>query len=78
MATKIQAVKNSQEPLIDALERALRHELALLSKAKVGEDSATLTDKMKVFDRVLKLVAIKAKLDGEEDGAFFKDDPDGQ
>ena len=71
-------VIKTQEPLIDALERSLRHELALLSKAKPGDDAASLTDKMKVFDRVLKLVAIKAKLDGEDDGAFFKDDPDGQ
>ena len=67
-------VKEAPEALVDALERALRKELAALSLDTSGQDAPSLTDKMKVFDRVLKLVAIKAKMEDDEAGAFFRDD----
>ena len=68
------APETPQEALVDALEKALRKELALLSAAPAGPDAPSLTDKMKVFDRVLKLVAIKAKMDDDDAGSFFRDD----
>jgi hypothetical protein len=49
----------------------------VMAKPKKGADGKiveqfTLTDKMKVLDRALKLEAIKAKADGDE-GGFFTD-----
>lgn len=68
--------KKIEEPLIDALEAALRLELLALKKAqgKNSEDPMTLTDKMKVYDRVLKLVAIKAKMADDDAGSFFREE----
>lgn len=51
---------------------------ALLKEVKNGKDSEgktySLTDKMRIMDRVLKWEAIKSKLDAPEWGANFGDD----
>lgn len=44
-------------------------------KAKDGETAPSLTDKMKVIDRVLKWEAIKAKLNDGGWGSGFADEP---
>lgn len=56
-----------------ALETAIEQLLA-----EVMESSETsLTDKMKVLDRALKLEAIKQKADSDDWGAAFVDDDEG-
>ncbi len=51
---------------------------ALLKEVKSGKDSDgkaySLTDKMRIMDRVLKWEAIKSKLDSPEWGAEFGKD----
>ena len=66
----------SESQLRDELEKVLRKELKSVSSGVVDPETSkpyTLTDKCKIFDRVLKLEAIKAKLDGEGWGAGFAD-----
>ncbi len=58
------------------IEKAMK---ALLKDMQSGKDSEgkaySLTDKMKIMDRVLKWEAIKSKLEGSEWGSEFgKDD----
>lgn len=66
----------SESALRDELEKVLRKELKSVSAGGVDPETLkpyTLTDKCKIFDRVLKLEAIKAKLDGDGWGAGFAD-----
>jgi hypothetical protein len=69
--------QQTTEVLIDEAEKALREMLKeVTGKIKVRDDGApaevfTLTDKMKVLDRVIKLAAIKAKLKDDEYGTGF-------
>jgi hypothetical protein len=79
MATKEPAT----DALIDEAERALKEMLKeVTSKVKVRADGTvpevfSLTDKMKVIDRVIKLAAIKAKLKDDEYGSgFMQPEPD--
>lgn len=69
MATKKQDDKPAGA-LIDELEK----HLTKLLNDTMKSPEATLTDKTKVADRVLKLVQIKAKLDEDEWGNGFSDD----
>jgi hypothetical protein len=56
--------------LLKSTEAFLRD---MLSMATV-DANASLTDKMKIVDRILKLEAIKAKMDSDDEGSFFNDD----
>jgi hypothetical protein len=61
--------------ILAELEAALRRDLIRLTEpARNGDPAPSLTDKMKVYDRVLKLAAIKAKLNDNEFGSGFADD----
>ena len=77
----------TKEPPIDALieeaEKALREMLKeVTGRVRVRADGTvpevfSLTDKMKVIDRVIKLAAIKAKLKDDEYGSgFMQPEPD--
>lgn len=68
MATKKKDDK--PESLIDNLEKALAKEMKKLE----NDTESSLTDKMKVYDRVLKLCAIKLKMDEEGESSGFDDD----
>ena len=46
---------------------------SVTAKPKDGEEKMSLTDKMKIIDRVLKWEAIKAKLNDGEWGAGFSE-----
>lgn len=71
MATK----KPPTERLLDRIEQSLRKELDNLDDGSDPDTQKpyTLTDKTKVWDRILKLEAIKAKLNEGEWGAGFAD-----
>lgn len=55
-----------------AVERAVAKMLReVMATRKKGEEQVPLLDKLRVLDRALKLEAIKAKVQDDEDGAFF-------
>jgi hypothetical protein len=64
MATK------PQTSLLDELEKSL----AKLMKKMDSDLNATLTDKMKIYDRVLKLSQIKMKINDDNETSGFDDD----
>ena len=78
--------KKSSGKVTEALDQAITDELAEVRRkhdadvndpdgkvmAKKGEFVYPLPERMKVYDRALKLEAIKAKLDGTEWGSKFK------
>lgn len=66
------SAKDDKKPtkLLDDLEAQINK--LLISTMRDSE--ATLTDKMKVIDRGLKLAQIKAKIDDEDEGSSFNDD----
>ena len=66
-----------QQSLIDEIEVALRKMLKdVMSGKGKGDDGMpyTLTDKMKVADRLLKLAAVKAKMEDDDWGKGFQED----
>ena len=69
------ATSASKSALRDALEEALSAELKRVTNGTDPDTSKkyTLTDKSKVWDRVLKLEAIKAKLNEGQWGAGFSE-----
>lgn len=63
--------KDTLSPLGKRMERVLTTQLDIIEKdMKVKGEKYSLTDLMKVADRVIKLEAIKSKANDEE-GAFF-------
>jgi hypothetical protein len=58
------------------LNPALEEALAKLLQEVMADPSATLTDKTKVIDRVIKLEALKQKADLDEWGAGFMNSDD--
>lgn len=70
------ATAPGRSALMEALEDALTKELKLVTKGQDPETHKpfTLTDKSKVWDRVLKLEAIKAKIVNPEFGTGFDDE----
>lgn len=67
----------SEKGLRQQLEKALAKALKDVSGPKPNPETTkayTLTDQAKVWDRVLKLEAIKAKLKDGEWGAGFSDE----
>lgn len=54
----------------------LEYAVAKLLREVMADQAATLTDKMKVIDRSLKLEAIRLKADTEDWGAAFAEDED--
>ena len=70
---KLEAAKNSRinAELDEILKKLLKD---VTEKPKDGEPLFSLTDKMKVIDRVLKWEAIKAKLNDGEWGSGFLDE----
>jgi len=62
----------SQKGLLDNLESSLKNLIADMDK-KGCESKYTLTDRMKVYDRVLKLEQLKQGIRGGDDGAGFED-----
>lgn len=65
--------KKKPAGLLDKLEASLTGLIADMDK-KGCEAKYTLTDRMKVYDRVLKLEALKQGVKGGDDGAGFTDD----
>ena len=66
-----------QTPLVEEIEIALRKMLKdVMSGKGKGDDGMpyTLTDKMKVADRLLKLAAVKAKMEDDDWGKGFQED----
>ena len=66
-----------QQSLIDEIEVALRKMLKDVMKTNgKGDDGMpySLTDKMKVADRLLKLAAVKAKMEDDDWGKGFQED----
>lgn len=59
--------------LLDTLEASLKNLLSEMDK-KENAEKYSLTDKMKVFDRVLKLEALKQGIGDGDDGKGFNDD----
>ena len=59
--------------LLDKLETSLTGLIADMDK-KGNEDAYTLTDRMKIYDRVLKLSALKLGIQDKDDGAGFSDE----
>ena len=70
--------KKDGSKLMEALETALTKELKLVTSGVDAETDKpfTLTAKAKVWDRVLKLEAIKSKMDGAGWGSGFTEDDD--
>ena len=69
MATKKPAKKSDESPL-DQLENWLVDEM---DKLKTSLD-ATLTDKMKIADRIIKVAMIKLKIVDSDESSGFDDD----
>ena len=65
--------KKKTAGLLDKLETSLTGLIADMDK-KGNTDAYTLTDRMKIYDRVLKLSALKLGVKGGDDGAGFEDD----
>jgi len=59
--------KKKEKGINPALERAISEALT----AVMLDPTASITDKMKVIDRALKLEALKAKLSDDEWGSGF-------
>lgn len=60
---------SNNKSLLDETESFLRKMLKLTDT----DPDASLTDKMKIVDRILKLEAIKAKMDDDTEGDFFNE-----
>lgn len=60
------------------VDPALKKAIAKLLKDTMVDPQATLTDKMKVIDRALKLSAIEAKLGDDGYGAGFTTEQEGE
>lgn len=58
-------------PLLDVLADSLRHDLEIVS---ADSYQGTLTDKMKIYDRVLKLEQVRLKIDDDDETSGFGDD----
>ena len=71
--------KSSINPELDRYLKQLLEDV--MRKPKAGEDEAkipSLTDRMKVIDRVIKWEAIKAKLNDGDWGAGFDETPEAE
>jgi hypothetical protein len=58
------------------IDPALEKAIAKLLEMTMNDSEASLTDKMKVIDRSLKLEALKLKVSDDAWGAGFLDDDD--
>jgi hypothetical protein len=58
------------------IDPALERAIAKLLTETMADPTATLTDKMKIVDRSLKLEALKMKLSDDSWGSGFMDDSD--
>lgn len=58
------------------IDPALEKAIATLLTTTMNDSEATLTDKMKIIDRSLKLEALKMKLQDDAWGSGFMDDDD--
>lgn len=65
--------KKKTAGLLDKLETSLTGLIADMDK-KGNTDAYTLTDRMKIYDRVLKLSALKLGIQDKDDGAGFSDE----
>ena len=67
---------SKKSALMVELEKSVKALLAdVMKKPKDPKDAPSLTDKMKVIDRAIKLEALNQKLQGTEFGkGFFEDD----
>jgi len=61
---------------IAGIDPALEKAIANLLEITMTDSEASLTDKMKVIDRSLKLEALKLKVSDDAWGAGFLDDDD--
>ena len=58
--------------LLDTMEASLKKLLADMDK-EANKEEYTLTDRMKVFDRVIKLEQLKQGLNPDDEGKGFED-----
>ena len=58
------------------IDPALEKAIATLLTQTMNDPTATLTDKMKILDRGLKLEALKMKMQDDAWGSGFLDDDD--
>ena len=58
------------------IDPALEKAIATLLTQTMNDTTATLTDKMKILDRGLKLEALKMKMQDDAWGSGFLDDDD--
>ena len=71
------APKKPAESLLDELEKSLKALLADIDKDKKEKtERYTLTDKMKIFDRVLKHSMITMKIVDDSESSGFNDSDD--
>jgi hypothetical protein len=61
---------------VTGIDPALEKAIADLLTNTMNDAEATLTDKMKIIDRSLKLEALKMKLQDDAWGSGFMDDED--
>jgi len=64
------------KPKVSKINEAVERAILKLLKDVMDNKSSSLIDKTRVLDRALKLEAIKARLTDDDEGAFFKDDPE--
>lgn len=68
-------VAKKKDDLIDSIEKEVKRLLKeVMATPTNGKEAPSLTDKMKVIDRALKLAAVKAKMDDEGFGSGFASD----
>jgi hypothetical protein len=65
--------KKKPATLLDKMETSLTALIADMD-SKTPKEEYTLTDRMKVYDRVLKLEALKQGIQQDDEGAGFVDD----
>ncbi len=65
--------KNKTVGLLDKLETSLTGLIADMDK-KGNEEKYSLTDRMKTYDRVIKLESLKQGVKSGDDGAGFADE----
>lgn len=75
--SKLSALGDSAEVLLSGIMKEMKSDLKRPADKKPGDGGRrySLTDQMRVLDRVAKFEAIRAKM-GEDEGEFFDQPPE--
>lgn len=66
--------KKAKNPLLDEMERVLQAELKDLSRKRRPDELPTpLLDKLRIYDRALKLASLRMKIDDDSYGSGFEE-----